>query len=75
MLQGKLAKDIIVGIQGVCTGHSELLNKGVLLSKCLVTCMPDHCVTLKILNPGNNEIHLSKGMILAHVRIVERYVL
>ncbi len=32
MLPGKLAKDIVVGMQGVCTGHNELLNKGLLLS-------------------------------------------
>lgn len=52
-----------------CVGHSEITNKGALVSKAIVTCMPDHLVGVKILNPGNEVIH--KGCLLAKFELCD----
>lgn len=56
-------------MQGVLFGHPELSHKGVLVSKALVTCMQDHIVFVKILNPGNELVHIQKGTNLAKFEI------
>lgn len=65
---------INIGMQGVCSGHSEVLNKGLLVSKVLVTCTKDHVVQIKLLNPGNETVHVNKGTILAKFELCDNSV-
>ncbi len=74
MVSGTLSKDIRIGMQGVCTGHAEVLNKGLFVAKSIVTCMRDHVVPVKILNPGNNMIHVNKGTILCSFKLCDNSV-
>ena len=74
MVTGQLDRRVNVGMQGVCSGHSEVLNKGLLVSKTLVTCAQDHIVHIKILNIGNEPVHVQKGTILAKFELCDNTV-
>lgn len=65
ILWGKLPTSIIHGLQCVCTCSSQLLSKGLLVCKTIVTVSKDRTVPLKILNAGHNPIVIPKGFILA----------
>ena len=62
VVQGKVHKDLQIGMQGQCLGHSEMSRKGLQVSKAVVTCLPGHQVPVKILNPTAESIHLNKGL-------------
>ena len=62
-----------IGMQGLCIGHSEVQNKGLLVSKTLVTCAKPHVVHLKVLNPGNETVHIPKGTIIANFELCTNY--
>ena len=49
VIQGKLNKKVYICMQGQCLGHSEMGHKGLLVSKAVVTCSPNHLVPVKIL--------------------------
>jgi hypothetical protein len=60
IVTGILDDRVNLGMQGVCTGHSEVTNKGLLVSRAVVTCSHDRSVHLKILNPGSDVVHINK---------------
>lgn len=74
LVVGKLSKDLHIGMQGITLSHAELLHKGLILAKCLVTCTRDHLVLLRVMNPGNETVHLHKGMILATFQLCDNSV-
>lgn len=47
IVQGKVHKDLHIGIQGQCLGHNEMARKGFLVSKVVDTCLSDYHVQLK----------------------------
>lgn len=71
MVKGKLTNDISNGMQGICEGHSELVHKGLLLAKAVVTCTPDHIVQLKILNARNDSVYVQKGTFLSKFSLLD----
>lgn len=71
LVTGVLSDSIHVGMQGVCSAHSEAIFKGLLVSKALVTCQPNHIVTIKVLNPGNEPVYLQKGCYLAKFELCD----
>ncbi|WAQ98060.1 POL4-like protein [Mya arenaria] len=74
IVTGKLSKDLSLGMQGVTVSHAELLHKGLMVAKSVVTCNRDHLVSLRNLNPGNDTVYLHKGMILATFQLCDNSV-
>ena len=72
-MQGKVYKDLHIGMQGQCLGHTEMCHKGLLLSKAAVTCLPDHQVPVKSLNPTADSVHINKGAYLATFELCDNY--
>ncbi|CAC5382309.1 unnamed protein product [Mytilus coruscus] len=52
------------------TSHPLILGKGLLLAKALVTVSIDKTIPLKLMNPTNTTISVSKGSILANFQIL-----
>ena len=73
VVQGKVHKDLQIGMQGQCLGHSEMGHKGLLVSKAVVLCLPGHQVPVKILNPTADSIHINKGAYLATFKLCDNY--
>ena len=48
-------------------------HKGLLVSKAVVTCSPDHQVPVKILNPTADTVHINKGAYLATFKLCDNY--
>jgi hypothetical protein len=65
LINGRLHRDIQTGMQGQCIGHNETLNKGLLVSKAVVTCLDHHIIPVKVLNPTADTIHINKGAYIA----------
>ncbi|XP_045176579.2 uncharacterized protein LOC128545883 [Mercenaria mercenaria] len=74
IITGKLSKDLEIGMQGITVGHAELLHKGLIVARCVVTCNSDRLVSVRVLNPGNELIYLHKGMILATFQLCDNSV-
>ena len=68
---GKLSKDLPIGIQGLCTGHSEMSHKGLIVAKSVLSCSMDRIVPVKLLNPGCETVHVNKGAILATFQLCD----
>ena len=64
VVQGKVHKDLQIGMQGQCLGHSEMGYKGLLVSKAVYTCLLGHQVPVKILNPTEDPVHTNKYMLI-----------
>ena len=62
-------KYLSTGLQGLCTNNSFLLAKGLLLAKALVTVSVDHKIPLKLMNPTNKSISVSKGSVMCNFQI------
>ena len=73
VIQGKLNKDVYVGMQGQCLGHSDMGHKGLLVVKAVVTCLPGRQVPVKILNPTAESVHINKGAYLATFKLCDNY--
>ena len=71
---GKLSKDLPIGIQGLCIGHSEMSHKGLVVAKAVLSCSMDRVVPVKILNPGCETVHVKKGAILATFKLCDNTV-
>ena len=73
VIQGKLNKDVYIGMQGQCLGHSEMGHKGLLVAKAVVTCLSGHQVPVQILNPTAGSVHINKGDYLATFKLCDNY--
>ena len=71
---GKLSKDLPIGIQGLCIGHSEVSHKGLVVAKSVLSCSMDRVVPVKVLNPGYETVHVNKGAILATFKLCDNTV-
>ncbi|CAG2217767.1 unnamed protein product [Mytilus edulis] len=69
-VRANVPKHLSVGLQGICTNNVFSLGKGLLLAKALVTVSIDKTIPLKIMNPTNTTISVSKGSILANFQIL-----
>ncbi len=58
-------------MQGQCTGHSDMINKDLLVSKAVVTCLHHHIVPVKLLNPTANPVHVNKCTFLAKFQLCD----
>ena len=59
------------GLQGVCAPSSEMKNSDLLVSKTVVTVTSHHSVPVKVMNPSNEEIVLTKGKVVAKFRALD----
>lgn len=71
IIQGKLPKKSLMGVQGIVKAHKSLLDKGLLLARSVTTIPANRTIPIKILNPGNDIIHLAKGMVLADFAVLD----
>ncbi|XP_076075772.1 uncharacterized protein LOC143046500 [Mytilus galloprovincialis] len=69
-VRANVPKHLSVGLQGICTNNVFSLGKKLLLAKALVTVSIDKTIPLKIMNPTNTTISVSKGSILANFQIL-----
>ncbi|CAC5411529.1 unnamed protein product [Mytilus coruscus] len=69
-IRANVPKYLSVGLQGICTNNAFSLGKGLLLAKALVTVSIDKTIPLKLMNPTNTTISVSKGSILANFQIL-----
>lgn len=53
---GRVTRQEIIGLSGVCSGHNMFLRKGLLLVKSVVTISTDFTVPIKIINPSTEPI-------------------
>ena len=60
-------------MQGICSGLSEMFNKGLLVAKAVVTCTHNHLVLVKLMNPGNEQVYVNKG-ILASFKLCDNTI-
>lgn len=67
-VRGKVSKNKMIGLPGVCSVHNLFLRRGLLLVKSVVTISTNGTVPLKILNPGDEPVFVNKGSILAHFK-------
>ena len=74
IVYGKLHKAIQIGMQGQCLPHSDMTNKGLLISKALITCFNHQIVPVKILNPTAATVHINKGSFLAKFELCDNSV-
>ena len=63
---GKVTKNNTVGSPGLCRVHNSLLNKGLLLSKAIVSVSCDNVVPVKLYNPGSEPVYVSRNSFIAH---------
>ncbi|CAG2229305.1 unnamed protein product [Mytilus edulis] len=69
-VRANVPKHLSVGLQGIYTNNVFSLGKGLLLAKALVTVSIDKTIPLKIMNPTNTTISVSKGSTLANFQIL-----
>ena len=62
---GKLSKNILFSHQGICESSPQILSKGLISSKTVVTVSQNRTVPVKLLNLGSAPIVLAKGKIIA----------
>ncbi|CAG2184531.1 unnamed protein product [Mytilus edulis] len=65
LIWGKVANFILQGQTGMCQNSSHLLKSGLLISKAVVTVNSHKTVPIKLLNPTNDQIFISRGDIIA----------
>lgn len=71
---GTLSKKLFIGMEGMAVGHAELSHTGLLVAKSVVPCNSDYCISLKVLNPGNENVYINKGTILATFQLCDDLV-
>ena len=74
VVSGLLSDKVQIGMQGICVGHAEMSYKDLLVAKSVVTCSPDRTVQVKLLNPGNEVVYVTKGAILATFELCDNSV-
>ena len=72
LVLGKLPQNILHGYQGFCENNKQILSKGVLVCKCLVTVSSNRTVPVKLLNPGNDTVIIPKGKIISQFNQVTK---
>ena len=65
LVLGKLPKNILHGYQGVCENNKQILSRGLIVCKGVVTVSNNRTVPVKILNPGNDPVIIPKGKIIS----------
>ena len=58
---GKVTKQKMIGLHGICYVHDLLLSKGLLLVKSVVTISTVGNVPMKILNASDEPVYVRKG--------------
>lgn len=61
IVYGKVPNYVTHGLNGVCSNSKFAVNKCLMVAKCLVTVPYNHKVPVKVLNPSNDKIIISKG--------------
>lgn len=74
MISGKLSANMQIDMQGICESHPEILQKGLLVCKALVSCTPDHIVQVNILNPTSDKVHVYKRSVLCYFKLCDNTV-
>ena len=72
LVLGKLPQNILHGYQGFCENNKQVLSRGILVCKCLVTVSSNRTVPVKLLNPGNDTVIIPKGKIIAQFNQVTK---
>ena len=62
---GKLPKHICYGYQGICENVKQVILRGIIGCKSVVTVSKDRTVPVKLLNPGNDPIVIPKGKVIS----------
>ncbi|CAC5400532.1 unnamed protein product [Mytilus coruscus] len=76
LIWGKVANYILQGQTGMCQNSSHLLKSGLLISKAVVTVNSHKTVPIKLLNPTNDQIRISRGDVIANFEpFTEDYML
>ena len=65
IVYGKIPNYVTHGLNGICSNSKFAVNKGLMVAKCLVTVPYNHKVPVKVLNPSNDKIIISKGRTIA----------
>ena len=65
VLCGKLPSNIVYGYQGICDSTKQILSKGLIVCKALVTVSNQRTVPVKLLNASSEPITIPKGTIIA----------
>lgn len=68
---GRVTRQEIIGLSGVCSGHNMFLRKGLLLVKSVVTISTDFTVPIKIINPSTEPVFVKRGSIMAHFKPID----
>ncbi|CAC5414435.1 unnamed protein product [Mytilus coruscus] len=66
LIWGKVSNYILQGQTGMCQNSSHLLKSGLLISKTVVTVNSHRTVPIKLLNPTNDQIRISRGDVIAN---------
>lgn len=64
VIWGHVPDHIIHGLQGVCSNSEFVLNRGLMIAKCLVTVNSDNKVPLKIMNPSSRTVFIPKDRVV-----------
>lgn len=57
---GRVTRQEMIGLPGVCSGHNMFLRKSLLLVKSVVTISTDLTVPIKIINPSTEPVFVKR---------------